>query len=200
MSRNLVSQKEVRKWLVDEDENVRSYLKAWKATNPYDSLSRIRLTFWAMVVTVALAFIWAMVGPDNGRIVGYVCLVIFLGLAFFGWMDAKKELKKFSDAVVWCEFEAIPEHVLLRSKWTREDVAEVLDAFAGIIKLNILPLEQEYKDNHLFPKKSAKARKLHNSIKARLAKEIKMIAPMFSHFHGVDNPLEEAFRLADEKR
>ncbi len=198
MNRNLVSLAVVRKWLTDEDENIKPYLRAWKGENPYNTITRMGFTFWAMVVTVVLTIIVSMFGPRNGSFIGSL-IASFFFLSLYGWWEARKGLGKFCATVVWCEFEAIPEHVLLRSKWTKEDIHEVLNGFVRIIRADILPLEQEYKENHLFPKKRAKARKLHDSHKARLVKEIRMISPMFSHFQGVDNPLEEAFRLAAEK-
>ena len=198
MNRNLVSSAVVRKWLTDEEENIKPYVRAWHGANPYNSLSHMKFCFWSMVVSIVLTISVAMVGPRNGTIMGSV-IVMFFFFALYGWWETRKELKKFCSAVVWCEYEAIPEHCLLRSRWTKDDIHEVLSSFARIIRADILPLEQECKENYLFPRKRAKARKLHDSIKARLAKEIKMISPMFNHFHGVDNPLGEAFRIAQEQ-
>jgi hypothetical protein len=50
----------------------------------------------------------------------------------------------------------------------------------------------------MFPKRSAEARKLHDIRKERLVKDLELISPMFNHFKGIDNPLEQAFRLATE--
>ena len=199
MNRNLVSSAVVRKWLVNEDENVKPYVRAWKGENPYDTISRMKFNLWAMIVVIVATMVWSVFGPEQAKILGYICAISFFSLGQAGWRSARKELNQFIDTVVWCEFESIPEHVLLRSIWTREDIHEVLNGFVRLIRADILPLEQEYKENHLFPKKSAEVRKLHDSRKARLMKELVTIAPMFSHFQGVDNPLEEAFRLAQLK-
>lgn len=200
MNRNLVSLAVVRGWLKNEEENIKPYLTAWKGANPYDSLSRKNFNFWAMLITVVATAIWFIFGRSAFDGIAYILPIMFFSLGFHGWSDAKKELKKFYRAVIWCEFEAIPEHVLLRSLWSKDNIHEILDGFVRIIKLDVLPLEQEYMENHLYPKKSAEARKLHDNRKARLVKEIEMISPMFNYFQGVDNPLEEAFRLATEKR
>ena len=199
MNRNLVSLADVRGWLKNEEENIRPYLKAWKGANPYDSLSRKNFNFWAMLIVVAATVIWSIFGSTAFDGIEYILPIGFFGLVFHGWKSSREELEKFFGAVRWCEFEAIPEHILFRSRWSKENINDALDGFVRIIRTDILPLEKEYKENGMLPKRSAEARKLHDSRKAKIVKDLKMIGPMFNHFEGITNPLEEVFRLANEK-
>jgi hypothetical protein len=199
MNGNLVSQSEVRKWLTDEEENVKPYLRAWKGTNPYDRLSRMKFCFWAMIgVIVATAF-WEMYRPTVSRFPIYCAAITFFTLGFMGWMFARQELYEFTATVAWCEKHNVPEHLLGRSSWTKEDIGEILRFFVPTIKERIIPLENEYKEAHPFPKKSKKARKEHAECKAQIVDTILMITPMFGNFHGVVQPINEAFRLAQEQ-
>ncbi len=196
---NLVTTSLVKEWLKKEEENIKPYLRAWKGTKPYDSMSQMKFNLWAMVVVIVATALWAKFGSENVKILGYICSVSFFSLGQAGWRSARKELNRFISTVVWCEKHNVPEHLLGRSSWTKENIGEILRFFVPTIQDKILPLENEYKEAGPFPKKSKRVRKEHDKSKAQLVETILMITPMFGNFHGVVQPINEAFRLAAEK-
>jgi hypothetical protein len=195
---NLVTTSLVKEWLKKEEENIKPYLRAWKGTNPYDSMSQMKFNLWAMVVVIVATMVWSVFGPEQAKILGYICAISFFSLGQAGWRSARKELNRFISTVVWCEKHNVPEHLLGRSSWTKEDIGEILGFFVPTIKERILPLENEYKKAHPFPKKTKKARMEHDECKTQLVETILMITPMFGNFNGVVQPVNEALRLAQE--
>ncbi len=190
---------EVRQMLKEEDENMRTYIQSWKGVKPYDSMGGMWFGSRVMITTIVVTVLWSIFAPEKTQVPVRVCAALVFALAFMGWNFSRLELKSFSEAVVWCEDQRIPDRLLRQTLWTKENIGEVLRFFVPTIVSDILPHEKDQRENSMFPKKHADACQKHAKAKTLLIGKIDAIAPMFNHFKGVDNPLQEAFRLTAEK-
>lgn len=198
--KNFVTNNLVKGWLKKEEENIRPYLQAWSGIDPYHTLAAIRFSFWTMIVVIVATIIWSVLVPNNYQAGGYSALVFFFGTAFFLWISARKNLKRFLMAVTWCENRNIPGNLLGKSRWEKQEVREVLRFFVPTIQSDILPLEEKIRKDYKFPKKSAEAKRRHKEKKDRITNNIGIISPMFGNFEGIQNPVAEAFRMATEMK